>query len=304
MCHEIEDLRFPGTLANAVPVIPCTPMITYPVIDSTLITLGPVSIHWYGMMYVIGFLGGWWLGRRRVGRLGMIWDADQVDDMVFYIVLGVVLGGRIGYILFYNLNGFLADPMILIKVWNGGMSFHGGLLGVLLAMWYFAHKHGRTFFEATDFIAPLVTIGLGAGRIGNFINAELWGGVTDLPWGMRVPCGVADGLCMRLGLPLDAEYSLPVHPSQLYEALLEGLALFLILWIFSARARPRMAVSGLFLLCYGIFRFMVEFVRMPDQHIGYLAFDWLTMGQLLTLPMMVFGALLFYLAYRPKNSHG
>lgn len=304
MCHEIEDLRFPGTLANAVPVIPCTPMITYPVIDSTLITLGPVSIHWYGMMYVIGFLGGWWLGRRRVGRPGMIWDADQVDDMVFYIVLGVVLGGRIGYILFYNLNGFLADPMILIKVWSGGMSFHGGLLGVLLAMWYFAHKHGRTFFEATDFIAPLVTIGLGAGRIGNFINAELWGGVTDLPWGMRVPCGVADGLCSRLGLPLDAEYSLPVHPSQLYEAFLEGLALFLILWIFSARARPRMAVSGLFLLCYGIFRFMVEFVRMPDQHIGYLAFDWLTMGQLLTLPMMMFGALLFYLAYRPKNSHG
>ncbi|MEW8656098.1 MAG: prolipoprotein diacylglyceryl transferase, partial [Candidatus Thiodiazotropha endolucinida] len=297
-------LRFPGTLANAIPVIPWAAVVTYPVIDSTLITLGPVSIHWYGMMYVIGFLGGWWLGRRRVGRPGMIWGADQVDDMVFYIVLGVVLGGRIGYILFYNLSGFLADPMILIKVWSGGMSFHGGLLGVLLAMWYFAHKHGRTFFEATDFIAPLVTIGLGAGRIGNFINAELWGGVTDLPWGMRVPCGVADGLCTRLGLPLDAEYSLPVHPSQLYEALLEGLALFLILWIFSARARPRMAVSGLFLLCYGIFRFMVEFVRMPDQHIGYLAFDWLTMGQLLTLPMMVFGTLLFYLAYRPKNSHG
>ena len=156
----------------------------------------------------------------------MVWDAKQVDDIVFYIVLGVVLGGRIGYILFYNFSEFLANPLVLIKVWNGGMSFHGGLLGVLLAMWYFARKHGRTFYEATDFIAPLVTIGLGAGRIGNFINAELWGGVTDLPWGMRVPCSVGEALCARLGLPMDAEYSLPVHPSQLYESFLEGLVLF------------------------------------------------------------------------------
>ncbi|MET0071057.1 MAG: prolipoprotein diacylglyceryl transferase [Candidatus Thiodiazotropha sp.] len=279
-------------------------MMTYPGIDPTLISIGPVAIHWYGLMYVIGFLGGWWLGRLRVGKPGMVWDARQVDDVVFYIVLGVVLGGRIGYILFYNLDAFLANPLTLLKVWEGGMSFHGGLLGVILAMWYFARRHGRSFFEATDFIAPLVTVGLGAGRIGNFINAELWGGVTDLPWGMRVPCEVAAGLCARLGMAPDAEYSLPVHPSQLYESLLEGLVLFLILWTFSARPRPRMAVSGLFLICYGVFRFMVEFVRMPDQHIGYLAFDWLTMGQLLSLPMILFGILLFYLAYRAKGSHG
>ncbi|MEW8505653.1 MAG: prolipoprotein diacylglyceryl transferase [Candidatus Thiodiazotropha sp.] len=277
-------------------------MITYPGIDPTLISIGSVSIHWYGLMYVVGFLGGWWLGRLRVGKPGMVWSAKQVDDIVFYIVLGVVLGGRLGYILFYNFDAFLANPLTILKVWEGGMSFHGGLLGVLVAMWYFARRHGRGFFEATDFIAPLVTIGLGAGRIGNFINAELWGGVTDLPWGMRVPCDVAVGLCTRLGMVSDAEYSLPVHPSQLYESFLEGLVLFLILWTFSAKPRPRMAVSGLFLICYGVFRFIVEFVRMPDQHIGYLAFEWLTMGQLLSLPMILFGVLLFYLAYGSKSS--
>ncbi|MES9994443.1 MAG: prolipoprotein diacylglyceryl transferase [Candidatus Thiodiazotropha sp.] len=279
-------------------------MITYPGIDPTLISIGPVSIHWYGMMYVVGFLGGWWLGRLRVGKPGVVWSAKQVDDIVFYIVIGVVLGGRIGYVLFYNLNSFLANPVTLLKVWEGGMSFHGGLLGVLIAMWYFARRHGRGFFEATDFIAPLVTVGLGTGRIGNFINAELWGGVTDLPWGMRVPCEVASDLCARVGVASDAVYSLPVHPSQLYESFLEGLVLFLILWTFSSRPRPNMAVSGLFLICYGVFRFLVEFVRMPDQHIGYLAFDWLTMGQLLSLPMILFGILLFYLAYRMKASHG
>jgi phosphatidylglycerol:prolipoprotein diacylglycerol transferase len=276
-------------------------MITYPEIDPTLLTLGPVSIHWYGMMYVIGFLGGWWLGRRRAVRPDSLWDANQVDDLVFHVVLGVVLGGRVGYVLFYNFSVFLSDPLVLIKVWQGGMSFHGGLLGVLLAMWYFARKHGRGFFEATDFLAPLIPVGLATGRIGNFINAELWGGVTDQPWGMRVPCKLADGLCERLGLPLDAQYSLPVHPSQLYEFFLEGLVLLLILWTFSAKPRPKMAVSGLFLLCYGLFRFAVEFVRMPDRHIGYLAFDWVTMGQILSLPMILFGLLLLYLAYRPKS---
>ncbi|MCU7890669.1 MAG: prolipoprotein diacylglyceryl transferase [Candidatus Thiodiazotropha sp. (ex Ustalcina ferruginea)] len=278
-------------------------MMTYPDIDPAILTLGPVSIYWYGMTYLIGFFGGWWLGRIRVGKPGMVWRANQVDDIVFYIVLGVVLGGRVGYILFYDLDTFLVNPLSFFKVWEGGMSFHGGLLGVLLAMWYFAHKEGRTFFDATDFIAPLVTIGLGAGRIGNFINAELWGRVTDLPWGMRVPCHVAEGLCTRLGLPMNAQYSLPVHPNQLYESFLEGVVLFLILWIYSAKPRPRMAVSGLFLVCYGLFRFAVEFVRLPDQHIGYIAFGWVTMGQLLSVPMILFGILLLYLAHIPKNSH-
>ncbi|MCU7930071.1 MAG: prolipoprotein diacylglyceryl transferase [Candidatus Thiodiazotropha sp. (ex Codakia rugifera)] len=278
-------------------------MMTYPNIDPALLTLGPVTVYWYGMTYLIGFFGGWWLGRIRVGKPGMVWGANQVDDIVFYIVLGVVLGGRVGYILFYDFATFLVNPLSFFKVWEGGMSFHGGLLGVLLAMWYFAHKEGRTFFDATDFIAPLVTIGLGAGRIGNFINAELWGRVTDLPWGMRVPCHVAEGLCARLGLPMNAQHSLPVHPNQLYEAFLEGVVLFLILWIYSAKPRPKMAVSGLFLVCYGLFRFAVEFVRLPDQHIGYIAFGWVTMGQLLSLPMILFGSLLLYLAYIPKNSH-
>ncbi|MCU7918030.1 MAG: prolipoprotein diacylglyceryl transferase [Candidatus Thiodiazotropha sp. (ex Epidulcina cf. delphinae)] len=277
-------------------------MMTYPEIEPVILTLGKVSIHWYGVMYLIGFLGGWWLGRVRVGKPGMVWSAAQVDDIVFYIVLGVVLGGRVGYLLIYGLEGFLSDPLSLLRVWEGGMSFHGGLVGVLLAVWYFARKEGRTFFDATDFIAPLVTIGLGAGRLGNFINAELWGGVTDLPWGMRVPCDLAGGLCGRLGLPMDAEYSLPVHPNQLYEFFLEGVLLLLILWVFSARPRPRMAVSGLFLVCYGLFRFAIEFVRLPDPHIGYIAFDWVTMGQVLSTPMILFGVLLLYLAYRSNHS--
>jgi len=211
------------------------------------------------------------------------------------------LGGRLGYVFFYGLNGLLADPLSLFKVWEGGMSFHGGLIGVLVAMWLFARRHHRTFFEATDFIAPLVPIGLGTGRLGNFINAELWGGPTDLPWGMRVPCVEAGGLCSRLGLPPGTEFSLPVHPNQLYEFLLEGVAMFLILWFFSAKGPPRMAVSGLFLLCYGLFRFAIELVRLPDAHIGYLAFGWVTMGQILSTPMILFGMLLLFLAYRRKE---
>jgi phosphatidylglycerol---prolipoprotein diacylglyceryl transferase len=276
-------------------------MLTYPQLDPELLTIGSVTFYWYGVMYLIGFLGGWLLGRVRVGKPGMLWSAAQVDDIVFYIVLGVVVGGRIGYLLFYDLPNFLHNPLIILEVWHGGMSFHGGLLGVLLAMWLFARKQGKTFFDATDFIAPLVTIGLGAGRLGNFINGELWGGVTRLPWGMRVPCEVSGDLCARLGLPPGAEFSSPVHPNQLYEFLLEGVLLFLILWVFSSKPRPRRAVSGLFLVCYGVFRFLIEFVRMPDIQYGYLAFGWLTMGQLLSAPMILFGMLLLYLAYRPAR---
>ncbi len=276
-------------------------MLTYPQFDPELLTIGSVTFYWYGVMYLIGFLGGWLLGRLRVGKPGMVWSAAQVDDIVFYIVLGVVVGGRVGYLLFYDLPNFLHNPLIILEVWHGGMSFHGGLLGVLLAMWLFARKQGKTFFDATDFIAPLVTIGLGAGRLGNFINGELWGGVTRLPWGMRVPCDVSGELCARLGLPPGTEFSPPVHPNQLYEFLLEGVLLLLILWIFSSKPRPRRAVSGLFLVCYGVFRFAVEFVRMPDIQYGYLAFGWLTMGQLLSAPMILFGMLLLYLAYRPAR---
>jgi phosphatidylglycerol:prolipoprotein diacylglycerol transferase len=197
--------------------------------------------------------------------------------------------------LFYGFDQILANPLNLLKVWEGGMSFHGGLIGVLLALLLFARKRGIRFFEAGDFAAPLVPIGLLTGRIGNFINGELWGHATTVPWGMRLPCGQFPAYCA--GLPLDAQWSLPLHPSQLYEATLEGLVLFVVLWWFSSRPRPMMAVSGLFLLLYGLFRFSVEFVRQPDAHIGYLAFDWLTMGQILSLPMIVFGTLLLALAY-------
>ncbi|GAB6068374.1 prolipoprotein diacylglyceryl transferase [Methylothermus subterraneus] len=255
-------------------------MLPYPRIDPVAIHVGPLKIHWYGLMYLFGFLGAWILARFRAPRFG--WRAEEIDDLVFYGALGVVLGGRIGYMLFYNLGLFLRDPLSLFRVWEGGMSFHGGLLGVLVAMGWFARKHGRGYFEVTDFIAPLVPIGLFFGRIGNFINGELWGKVTDLPWGMVFPTGG----------------KLPRHPSQLYEALLEGVALFAILWLYSAKPRPRMAVSGLFLLGYGSFRFLVEFIREPDAHIGYLAFGWLTMGQVLSFPMIAAGLGLWVWAYR------
>jgi len=271
-------------------------MFDYPAIDPVLLSLGPLKIHWYGLMYLVGFTGAWALGRWRAGRAGAIWTPEQVDDIIFYGALGVILGGRLGYVLFYGFGQLLADPLYLFRVWDGGMSFHGGLLGVLAAMYLYARKLGRPFFVLTDFIAPLVPVGLFAGRIGNFINGELWGKVTDSAWGMRIPCGRFPYLCRDL--PPETFWSLPHHPSQLYQAALEGLALFLLLWLFSARPRPTMAVSGLFLIGYGVFRFGAEFVRSPDAHIGYLAWGWLTMGQLLTVPMLLFGVLLMFLAYR------
>jgi len=193
-----------------------------------------------------------------------------------------VLGGRAGYVLFYNFDKFLADPLWLFAVWEGGMSFHGGLLGVIIAMYWFGQKHGKSLMEMGDFIAPLIPIGLGAGRVGNFIGGELWGRTTDLPWGVIFPRGG----------------DLPRHPSQLYEFVLEGVVLFIVLWWFSSKPRPRMAVSGLFLLLYGVFRSMVEFVREPDAHIEFIAFNWLTMGQLLSLPMILIGGAFIWFAYQ------
>ncbi|KRT53760.1 prolipoprotein diacylglyceryl transferase [endosymbiont of Ridgeia piscesae] len=277
-------------------------MLTYPEIDPVVFALGPLKVHWYGVMYLIAFWFGWWLGRLRAARKDSGWTPEQVDDLVFYIVLGVVLGGRLGYMLFYGWPRLIEDPLMLLRVWEGGMAFHGGLLGVITAMWLFARKHNKPFFEATDFLAPLVPTGLAAGRIGNFINAELWGAPTSQPWGMQVSCQVAPDLCSRVGSLAEGLYSVPVHPNQLYEFLLEGVLLFLVLWLFSLRPRPRMAASGLFLLSYGIFRSLIELVRMPDAHIGYLAFDWLTMGQLLSLPMIIAGAILILLAYRNRGN--
>ncbi|MCF1182730.1 prolipoprotein diacylglyceryl transferase [Marichromatium gracile] len=274
-------------------------MLTYPDIDPVALALGPLQIHWYGLMYLLGFAAAWGLGRWRATRPGSGWSGVMVDDLIFYGVIGVILGGRLGYMLFYGLDQVAADPLALLRVWEGGMSFHGGLIGVLIATALFARRQGLTFFQATDFLAPLVPLGLLAGRIGNFINGELWGHRTTLPWGVQLPCEQFPRQC--LDQPATTLLSPAVHASQLYEALLEGLVLFVLLWLFSSRPRPTMAVSGLFLVGYGVARFSVEFVRLPDAHLGYLAFGWLTMGQLLTLPMILAGALLLALAYRRSS---
>ena len=255
-----------------------------PDIDPIAIALGPIKVHWYGLMYVLGLLALWFFAARRARQPGSGWTPEQVSDFVFYGALGVILGGRIGYMLFYNLSHYIEHPLNVLKVWQGGMSFHGGLLGVLLAMLYFARKTGKTFFTVADFIAPWVPIGLGLGRLGNFINQELWGRTTDVPWGM----------VFREGGPL------PRHPSQLYQAALEGVAMFVILWLFARKPRPTASVSGLFLICYGVFRVITEFVREPDAQLGYLAFGWLTMGQVLSVPMILFGVGLMVWAYKKK----
>jgi phosphatidylglycerol:prolipoprotein diacylglycerol transferase len=261
-------------------------MLVHPDFDPVAFSLGPLHVRWYGLMYLLGFLAGWALGRYRVRQPHSGWTATQMDDLVFYIALGVILGGRIGYLLFYSFSNFLHDPLMLFRVWEGGMSFHGGFLGVLLAMAWFARKYQKRFWVTVDFIAPLIAPGILFGRIGNFINGELWGRVTDLPWGM---------VFRQTG------DHLPRHPSQLYEAALEGVALFIIVWLFSAKPRPTMAVSGVFALSYGVFRLLVEFVRQPDPQLGYLAFGWVTMGQVLSLPLIAVGVILLMLAYRRQG---
>jgi phosphatidylglycerol:prolipoprotein diacylglycerol transferase len=259
-------------------------MIAFPDINPIALELGPVKIHWYGLMYLIGFGIAWTLGRIRARDPRRDWSAAAVDDLLFYIALGVIVGGRLGYVLFYDLGRFVDDPSLILRIWQGGMSFHGGLLGVMIAMWWFARSRGRRFFAVADFVAPLVPAGIALGRIGNFINGNLWGGPSDLPWAMVFPDPRAGGV--------------PRHPSQLYQALLEGVALFVIVWLYSRHPRPTMAVSGVFLGAYGVFRFAIEFIRVPDAHIGYLAFGWVTMGQVLSAPMVIAGGILVWLAYR------
>ncbi len=264
-------------------------MIIYPNIDPIALELGPLKIHWYGLMYLVGFALAWWLSLKRAHQPHSMITVEQISDLIFYCALGVVLGGRLGYVIFYDLPSYFSTPTAIFKVWQGGMSFHGGLLGVMIAMWLYGRKINRRFFEVADFVAPHVPLGLAAGRIGNFINGELWGRATDLPWAMIFPNPTSGGI--------------PRHPSQLYQAALEGFALFVILWLFSTRPRPTMAVSALFLIGYGTFRFIVEFVREPDAHLQFLAFNWLTMGQLLSLPMIIIGALMFWWAYRRPAIH-
>lgn len=264
-------------------------MLVYPQIDPVALHLGPLSVHWYGLMYLCGFGAGYALALWRCRRAGSLWTPDMVSDMVFYVALGVILGGRLGYVLFYGLPRFLDDPAWALRVWEGGMSFHGGLLGVVVAMIIFARQYQKNWFDVMDFVVPLVPPGILFGRLGNFIGGELWGRPVlhpDYPLAMIFP-------------HVDM---LPRHPSQLYEAALEGLALFILLWWFSGKPRPRMAVASLFLLGYGCARFMVEFFRQPDADKGFLLFDWMTMGQILTTPMILGGGLLLLIAYRRQIS--
>ena len=254
-------------------------MLTYPDIDPIIFTIGPLAVRWYGLMYVIGFVAAWFLAARRAKAPWSLIRPEQVDDLIFYAMVGVIAGGRVGYCLVYGWELWLADPLYVFKITQGGMSFHGGLVGVILAMWWFGRKIGLRMLQVTDFVAPLVPVGLGTGRVGNFINGELWGRPTDVPWAF-----IVDGQAL--------------HPSQLYEALLEGLVLFVILWLYSAKPRPTPAVSGMFLLGYGLFRFFVEFYRVPDADLGYLALGWVTMGQILSAPMILFGVILLYQAMR------
>jgi phosphatidylglycerol---prolipoprotein diacylglyceryl transferase len=265
----------------------------------------PHGIHWYGLMYLLAFGFAWWLGRRRIaqGRLPGI-DAERFGDLMFYGMLGVVLGGRIGYVLFYAFGDFIDDPLTLFRIKEGGMSFHGGLLGVMVAVAWWSFKHRLHVFDTLDFVAPLVPAGLGFGRIGNFIGGELWGRTTDHPWGMIFPNALpAPYHAMDLDRlrELAASGALDAyarHPSQLYQAFIEGVLMAAVLWWFSGRPRPRYAVGGLFALLYGLGRFAVEFVREPDAHIGYLAWGWLTMGQLLSLPLIAVGLLLLWMSRR------
>jgi len=318
-------------------------MLQQPHIDPVAFSIGPffgygpLQVHWYGIMYLVAFATAWWLGNQRGDRLYQLAkqnnpnyheaanDAvhgehsggqkkdkkgaknknkkaqseaqtsqlpsakDIVADLIFWGMMGVVIGGRIGYVLFYNFDKFLADPMMLIRVWEGGMSFHGGLIGVMTFMYFYAKKLHIPYFAVTDFVVSVAPLGLAAGRFGNFINGELWGKTTDLPWGM-VFRNAGDGL--------------PHHPSQLYEMFFEGFLLFTIVWLFSRKPRPIMATSGVFALCYGVFRFGLEFIRLPDAQLGYLAFGWLTMGQILSLPLIITGIVLLWLAYRkPGQNH-
>ena len=258
-------------------------MIVYPEIDPIIFSIGVVKIRWYGLMYVAGFLFAWWLARRRTHLAhSQIKDEQHADDLIFYAMLGVILGGRLGHVLFYSSTSFVDDPLYLFKIWEGGMAFHGGLIGVMVAMWLFGRKHKLKMWQVTDLMAPMVPLGLGFGRIGNFINGELWGKPTDSAWGVLYQGQV-------------------LHASQLYEAVLEGFLLFAILWWFSSKPRPYMAVSGLFMFLYGVFRFLIEFVRVPDSHIGYVASDWVTMGQVLSAPMIMAGVTMLFLAYTRNN---
>ncbi|MCF6438102.1 prolipoprotein diacylglyceryl transferase [Pseudoalteromonas luteoviolacea] len=257
--------------------------LQFPEIDPIIFSVGPLSVRWYGLMYLIGFAFAMWWANKEAEKPNSGWTKDQVSDLLFYGMLGVILGGRVGYVLFYKFSAFLSDPIMLFKVWEGGMSFHGGALGVITAIFIFAWRTNKSPLAVGDFVVPMVPIGLLAGRIGNFINGELWGRPTDVPWAVIFPGTDAGGV--------------PRHPSQLYEALFEGLVLFLILVWYRNQPRPAGSIAGLFLLGYGTFRFAIEYFREPDSHIGLYA-GVISQGQILSLPMIIGGLGLMVWAHR------
>lgn len=258
-------------------------MIEYPNIDPVALSLGPITIYWYGLTYVGGLVFAWWLGKQRARLPNSPIKESQIDDLIFYAALGIIIGGRVGYALFYGAGSLLDDPLRVFRIWEGGMAFHGGFLGVVIAMWFLCRNHKIEFGGLVDFIAPLAPVGLALGRLGNFINQELWGRPADVPWAMVFP-NDASGLAR--------------HPSQLYQFAMEGVLLFIILYWYTRVPRPRWSAAGLFLFGYGVFRSTAEFFREPDAHIGFDALGWITRGQLLSLPMIIAGAMIIIWAYR------
>lgn len=275
-------------------------MIIHPQFDPVAVQLGFVAIRWYALSYILAFVLFIWLGRKRIKQGNTLFTNESLDNLLTYGVLGVILGGRIGYVLFYNSASYLSNPLAILKVWEGGMSFHGGFLGVVLAIWLYARRNNMKFLQVLDFVAPLVPLGLASGRIGNFINGELWGRITQPEnfWAMGFPQAAhADNLLAQANVQYAqwlAQYSvLPRHPSQLYQFALEGVSLFVIVWLFSRKPRPVGQVSAVFLGGYGVFRFIAEFARQPDEHLGLLNLG-LSMGQWLSLPMIILGVVGFF----------
>ena len=263
----------------------------YPDIDPAIFSLGPLAVRWYGLAYLAAFAVCWWLGNWQSRRRFPGWTKEQVSDLVFFGAVGAIIGGRLGYSLFYGFESLQRDPLFILRIWEGGMSFHGGLLGALAALSVFAHRTKRSFWQVTDFVAPLAPIGLGLGRLGNFANTELPGRAADIPWALVYPCQAdairaVNPLCTGIWEPFAR------HPSPLYQALAEGAVLFALVWWAAARPRPTAFISGVFLTGYGALRLITERFREPDGHLGFLFFDAVTMGDLLSLPMALAGILI------------